>query len=124
MEEPKDNRPLSFKLVQWWGYTFSVMFLLYGGVKVILACLDHKYNDIEQPIAFLVIGLILIAPAIAYKEQKPWGYWGLVVINGLVVILALIGVTNPYNLVPLFLSAVALWMLFRAETKNYVFGRG
>ncbi|MFH1687881.1 MAG: hypothetical protein ABIE70_10235 [bacterium] len=124
MDFSKDQRPLTFKLVLWYGHIFATMFILYGGINIILAFMDHNYDGIEQPIGFLFVGLALIIPAAAYKERKPWGFWGLVVINALVVLLALVGYANLYNLVPLVLSGVALVLLFHSDTKKYLYQRG
>lgn len=123
MEKPQDQRPLTFKLALWYGNIFATMFILYGGIMVVLAFMDHNYDGIEQPIGFLIMGLILIAPVVAYKDLKPWGYWGLVVINGLVVVGAAIGFSEIYNIVPLVLSGVALFALFHSDTKNHLFQR-
>jgi len=121
-EAVQDKGPLSFRAVAWLGYIFAGMFLLHGGVSVILAFLDHKYGEIMEPLMFAVIGLALLMPVMAYVALKPWGYWGLVGINGLVLLLALIDLGQIYNLVPLAMSAVALFLLFRSETKEYLFG--
>ncbi len=116
--QTKDNRPLSIKLVTGYAFVFATLFLLYGGVKVVLSFLDHNYQDFAQPIVILVMGLILLAPAFAFRDSKPWGYWGLVVINGLVVILSVIGFRQYENLVLLVFSGLALYTLL---SKKYLY---
>ncbi len=124
MSNPDDDRPLAFKLVSWYAHLFAAMFILYGGVKMILSFLDHQYQEIGQWLLFLVIGLILIIPAMAYKSLKTWGWYGLVVINALVAVFALTGITNPYNLAWLILSLVVLVLLFVSPARSYLFERG
>ncbi|MEA3296814.1 MAG: hypothetical protein U9R56_02995 [candidate division Zixibacteria bacterium] len=118
---PKDNRPLTFKLAAWYGYIFSGMFLLYGGINIVLSFLDHSYDDLGKPIAVLAIGLVLLIPVIAYTELKVWGYWSLVGVNALVVLLSIIGFSHIENLILLVLSGIALYTLLSANTKNYLF---
>ena len=111
-----------FKIAGWCSNMFAWMFILYGGIKMVLAILDHKYGEIAEPITILVLGLILIAPVIAFRDLRAWGYWGLVGINGIVLILSLIGIGDLLNLFPLALSAVALFALFNPATRLYLFG--
>ena len=117
---PVDNRPITVALVGGYAFVFAAFFLLYGGVKVVLSFLDHSYDDLAQPIIFLVMGLILLSPAIAFRELKQWGYWGLVGINAIVVILAAIGYQQYENLVVLVFSGAALYMLFAPATKKWM----
>ena len=120
----KDSRPLTYRLPGWYALVFSIVFLLYGGVTVILGFLDHQYDDLAEPIAFLAIGLVLITPTIAYRESKRWGYHGLVVINSVVVVLAIFGYRDYLNLVLLVLSAGALVALLSPATKEYLSKHG
>ena len=117
-----DNRPLTFKLAAWYGYVFSGMFLLYGGINIVLGFLDRSYGDLGKSIMLLAIGLVLLIPVIAYNELKTWGYWGLVGVNSLVVLFAIIGFSHVENLVLLVLSGIALYSLLSTGTKNYLFG--
>ena len=56
-----DKTPLTFKLAGWYGVVFAALFLLYGGVKLVLSFLDHNYDDMSQPVIFLFIGLGLLS---------------------------------------------------------------
>ena len=105
-----DGRPITVTLAKNYAFVFAGLFLLYGGVKVVLSFLDHSYGDLAQPIIFMAIGLILLAPAFAFRELKLWGYWGLVIINAVVVILAAIGYQHYENLVVLVFSGAALFI--------------
>ena len=122
MTDTKDTRPITYKLAGWYAYGFSGVFLLYGGVKIILSILDRNYDDLPAPIIFLVVGMILFAFAKGYEQHKKWGWYGQVVINGLVVIGAAVTITNYLNIVLLVLSAAALYFLFADTTKEYLFG--
>lgn len=124
MSKSDNDRPLAFKVVSWYAHLFAAMFILYGGVKMILSFLDHQYQEIGPGLLFLAIGLILITPAIAYKSLKTWGWYGLVAINSLVVLFALVAITNPYNIAWLVLSLGVLALLFVSPARSYLFERG
>ncbi|HOP07012.1 MAG TPA: hypothetical protein PLF13_06945 [candidate division Zixibacteria bacterium] len=118
-----DDRPLPFKLAGWWGYTVASVLLIYGSVKIILSFLDHDYGTMSTSIMFLVLGLVLLAPAVAFKDHRPWGYYGLIAVNILIILLAIIGYQHYENFIMLALSVGALAALFSSQTKNYLFNR-
>ncbi len=123
MSEKKDDCPLTYKIASWYGFIISGIFLLYGGVKIVLNILDRNYDNLSQPILFLVLGMILISFAFAYKELKKWGWYGLIVINSLIIISAVVGFRQYENIIILILSAAALYALFSSSTKEYLFRR-
>lgn len=114
------GRPLLVTLTIWWGYIFAAMYLLYGGVSIILAILDRQYGDMGKPIIFLILGVLLIIVAMAYRDNKSWGWYGLVALNGAIVVLALLGLAHIENIVLLILGIAALAALFSPATKGYV----
>ena len=99
MSENREDRPLTYRVAGWYGFIISGIFLLYGGVKIVLSILDRNYSDLSQPILFLVLGLILISFAIAYNELKRWGWYGLIVINSLIVLSAAVGYDRYENII-------------------------
>ena len=107
----------------WYGFLFATLFMLYGGVKIILGFLDRNYAEMATPVTMLALGLVLLAPAIAFREMKTWGYYGLLVINFMVVILAAVGYQHYENLVALILSLGAVAALLAPATKVYLFER-
>jgi hypothetical protein len=120
MAAEQKQYPMSFKLSKWHGYGFAGTFLLFGGVKIILSFLDRTYADIGQSFLFLVVGVLLISVVFAYRDLKAWGWYGLVAINGLVVLGSLFGLTHYENVVLLLLSLASLTALFMAPTKGLV----
>lgn len=116
----KDDRPITFKVANWWGVAFALVFLLYGGVKIVLGFLDRNYDNIEQNLLFVLIGVILIAFVMAYKGLKIWGWYGLIVINGVVVILSALNIEYAESIVLIVLSAGALAALLAPSTKQYL----
>ena len=121
MTEERDDRPLTYRMAGWYGFIISGIFLLYGGVKIVLSILDRNTDELLQPIQFLILGVVLISFAFAYKEAKKWGWYGLIAMNSLIVISAAIGYEHYENIVLLILSGVALWALFSSSTKEYLF---
>lgn len=118
MSETTNNQPLSFKIPMWYGFIFSGIFLLYGGVSIILSFLDRSYSSFGQLIAFTIIGLVLISFAFAFKELKKWGWFGLIGINGLIILMSLFGLKHYENIIILVASAVSLYFLFTKTTKE------
>ncbi len=122
-EEKKMSGPLKFRIAYWWGFGFSAVFLLYGAVSLVLGFLDRKYAELSQPFLFLMIGAVLMYLAYAYRELKIWGWYGQVAVNGLIVILAVVGFRHTANIVLLVLAAAALVLLLSSETRDYLYQR-
>ena len=121
VEQPVENRPLTFLVTKWYGYIFSSFFLLYGGVNIVLGFLDRDYTDTPKSLVFLIVGIILITTCVAFRDRKVWGWYGLVGVNGLVVIWSLIGYSEGLNLLYLVLSRICLLLLFAPRTKAEIF---
>lgn len=122
MSKEDKKRALSFSISKWYGYIFSMMFVLYGAVKIILGVLDRDYSDIFQPFIFLLIGVILFNICFAFREAKSWGWYGLVGLNSLVILLALFGLSDSLNVIVGVLSVLALVALLAPQTKTEIFG--
>ena len=116
----RDTRPLTFKLAWWWSFGFAAVFALYGTVSLILGFLDRKYGEMLQPVVFLIIGIVLLFVAYAFKGRKNWGWYGEVVVNGAIVLLALFGLGQFGNIVLLVLAGAAIGLLFAAPTRSYL----
>lgn len=120
MKKDDKKAPITFRMAGWYGMAFSICFLIYGGGKIILNVLDKNYTDFINPIVFTIVGLILISLAIAYRELKKWGWYGLLAMNGLVVTIALVSYTHALDMVLLLLSAAALVLLLWPTTRAYL----
>lgn len=106
---------------KWYGYVFGAFFVLYGGVKIILGALDRQYDGVGQFILFLLIGVAVFTVAFGYRDGRVWGWYGLVTVNALIVVLTLFGLSDLYNVIFLILSAATLGLLFMPTTKSEVF---
>jgi len=122
-EEKRLSGPLKFRIAYWWGFGFASVFLLYGAVSLVLGFLDRKYAELAQPFLFLMIGAILMYLAYAYRELKVWGWYSQIAVNGLIVVLSVVGFRHTSNLVLLAIAAIALFLLFSSETRNYLYQR-
>ena len=120
MTDEKPKRPLVFNLAYWYGLVFACIFILYGGVKIILSILDRNYVELSIPIVSLAVGVILITVAFAFKELKKWGWYGLIGVNSAVVVMALFGYSHYENLILMILSIIALYTLFSSTTKEHL----
>jgi hypothetical protein len=116
------GRPFTYAIASIYGFVFALFFLIYGGVKVILSFMDHNYDSLRDPILFTIIGAVLIAFAMAFRDLKNWGWYGLVVVNSVVVLLSLFSITRPENMALLLLSGASLYGLFAPATKACLAG--
>ncbi len=123
MSQQQAQIPFWFKISNWWAFGFALVFIIYGGVKMVLGFLDRNYNDVPQLFLFLILGIVLMMIAYAYRERKLWGWYGQIVINGLIIILALIGFRHYENIVLLVLAAISLFALFSQDTRNFLIKR-
>lgn len=120
MTDKSTEKPVTFRIAAWYSFIFSALFLLYGLVSIVLGILDRNYDHLSEPILFTLLGLVLIAFAFAYVELKSWGWYGLIVINGLIIIGAAVGFKHYENVILMVLSAVALYALLADSTKRYL----
>ena len=120
-DKKTDDRPISYRIALWHGYIISGIFLLYGGVQIVLSILDRNFVTMGQMILFAALGLILLMVVLMYAERKKIGWYGLILINIIIIILALIGYSQYENLILLVLSAISLYMLYSEKTKNYLY---
>jgi hypothetical protein len=123
MTDKNKQAPLSFKLAGWYGMIFASCFLLYGGIKIILSILDRNYSDLGNPIIFSIFGLILISFAIAFRDLRKWGWYGMIVINSLVVVGALVMYQYYADIILVILSGITLYFLFSPSTRTYLAGK-
>jgi hypothetical protein len=120
MTQKNGTGPVMFEVARWHGYVLAAIFLIYGGVKIILGILDRSYGDFGTCVAFIVIGLVVVSFALAYHQQRRWGWYGLIVINALVVIGAIAGYSHVENVVLMLVSAIVLYFLLSSETRSYL----
>lgn len=120
MADRNDDRPWGMKLASWYSFVFAAVFLIYGGVEIILSFLDRNYAALMAPIIFTIIGLVLVSFAYAFKELRMWGWYGLIAINGLVVVFGSIGFSQHENVILAILSAATLVALFLQPTREYL----
>lgn len=118
MGENKPNRPVTYKIAYYYDLIFAGIFIVYGAVKIILGILDRMYADIALPVLSLLIGVIFMSLTLAFKDLKKWGWYGLIVINALVIILALFDIGRYENVILMLLSAIALFALFSSSVRS------
>lgn len=109
--------PLTFLLAKWYGIVLSMIFLLYGGVSIILGVLDRDYSHTGQLLVFLGIGIVLLTLVIGFRDGKIWGWYGQIGVHGLIIIFALFHPLNPYNWLLIVFSAGTIGLLFAPPTR-------
>lgn len=124
MAQAKERqRPLTFQIAKWYSMIFSAVFVLYGVVKIVLGFLDRNYNSFGMALGFCILGLALIALCLAYNELKKWGWYGLIAMNGLVVIVCLAQLSQYSSIVLLLFSGATLGFLLARPTRDLIEGR-
>ncbi|MBD3401655.1 hypothetical protein GF420_02075 [candidate division GN15 bacterium] len=122
MSEEKQRGPLTFEISKWYGYVLAAMYILYGGVQIILGFLDHSYDKWQSWLIFLLIGVIIVTIATGYGDQRKWGWAGMVGMTGLIILMAAINLSEAMNWVLLILSMAAMVLLFAPPTRAYIDG--
>ena len=116
------GRPVTYAISSIYGFLFALFYVLYGGIKVILSFLDHTYDAMTDPIIFTFLGLLLMSFAIAYRDLKNWGWYGLIGVNSIVILLGLISISKAGNIAVVLLSAGALYGLLAPSTRECLSG--
>ena len=114
--------PLSFEIAKWLGYAFAAMYILYGGVQIILGVLDRNYVGFAQWLVYLLLGIVLLVIAFAFRDQKKWGWTGMVVMAMLTVLGSAVQLRNfsLEGLLLLVLGLVILGSLMAPTTRSYL----
>jgi len=120
MSEKKLQNPVLFNIAKWYGYLFSMAFILYGGVEIILGFMDHNYDNFASYFIFLLLGFILLTIVLAFRDMKVWGWYCMIGMNALIIIAALFQIKNCENIILLILSGIAIYALLEPGTKNYI----
>ena len=113
--------PLFFNFAKWYGYVLATMFLLYGGVKIVLGVMDRNYDGFSGFVIFILYGLILISIVLAFRDRKTWGWYSMLVLNVLIILLSLLTLSHLSSYVLIVLSILAIAALLTRETKAVIF---
>jgi hypothetical protein len=130
--------PLSFRLSKWWGYALSVMFLLYGGIRILFSILDREAQvhagqstSILEPLLILGIGILLFMVVYEFSQGKKWSWTSLLLVNGAIAIAALAQlfgmggtdsqtpIAQQYNQILLVLTISAMIALLLPSTQRF-----
>lgn len=126
MTKQDQQAPVTFVIAKWWGYIFSTFYLLYGGVSIILSMMDsnikNDYYAMMQSILFLLLGLILITVAIAFRDGKQWGWYGLIGMNLLTIGAIITRLSDPAFLILGLICLAATVLLFLPATRKRLAG--
>jgi uncharacterized membrane protein HdeD (DUF308 family) len=107
-----------FLAVKWYAYTLAGMYVLYGGVMIALSFLDRNYADMYTPLYFGAMGIAQYWFAFAFRDQKKYGWYGLVTINALVILLSIFTLKERFSMIAPLFSVLALRALFAPSLKE------
>ena len=83
-----------------------------------LAVLDRNYTGMMPLFYFAALGVAQYFFAFAYRDCRKFGWYGLVMINALVVVLSLLTLRQQFSLVWMICSALAVVALFTPSIKE------
>jgi len=120
MDSTIQSTSWTFSATKWYGYIFAAMFILYGGVSIILKVLDHALTpeNFIQPFLLGLLGIVLMSVVYAFAEGKKWGWYGLVAMNALILIGSLFKIAEIESILIGILSLGALAALLAPETRR------
>lgn len=113
-----ERLPVAFHLAKWWGFILAALYLIYGGVKIILSFLDRNYSDMWTLLLSVALGLILLVFAYGFRDRKEFGWYGQLVVNATVVLLSLFSLKQYGAVIILSLAGVALLLLCMPSTRS------
>ena len=126
MTTNEHNSPMTFIISKWWGYIFSLFYLLYGGVSIVLSMMDSNVKadptEMMQSFMFLAIGIIMITVAFGFRDQKIWGWYGLIGVNLLSIISLCTRLDDLASLILALICLAAVVLLFLPSTKKQIVG--
>lgn len=122
MTKQSKECPPTFTIAKWYGYIFSGFYLVYGSVTIVLDIMDHTYDNLNRSLIALLIGVLAVTIVFAYRDLKVWGWYGMLVVHGLVVLITLFSIAQLTSVVLLTLSGATLVLLLAPSTKACVFG--
>ena len=124
-----DNRPkppLTYKIALYYNYIIALIFVVYGGVKLVLSFLDNNSGEIPTLILFTIYGIIFVTLAQAFKDQKKWGATGLLVVNAFFIVdiiytsFKLDTQMVVLNIILAVFSAAIIYCLIAQPTKQFL----
>lgn len=113
-----ERLPVAFHLAKWWGYILAAVYMIYGGVRIILSFLDRNYSDMWTLLLSVALGLVLLIFAYGFRDRKIFGWYGQVVVNGIVILLSLFSLKQYGAVIILALAACALLLLSMPSTRS------
>lgn len=118
-----EARPITFLIALWWGYLLAAMYILYGGVSIVLAFLDRNFRDIWSQVLFVAVGILVLVFAYDFRDRKMFGWYGLLVVNCAVLLLSIFTLKFYGAPIILLLALVGLAALFVPSTREYLGSR-
>ena len=113
--------PLEVRILGWFGIILACTYLLWGIVSIVLSILDRTYKDIEQNIAILIYGLIIITFSVAFKGELKWGWFGYFVVLLFMVIWSVFTYSDVYGIIWGVLSLAALVGILSPPVRRHYF---
>ncbi len=116
--ENKTSTPVQVEVVKWYSYIFALFYILYGGVSIVLGFLDRKYDQLQMPFIFLLLGIVLVIIAAGFSKKEQWGYKGVLGINIMIAAGCLFSLGQIESYVLLILSLATIGALMIPNSKS------
>ena len=120
-EASRKKAPLEVNILGWFGIILACTYLLWGIVSIVLSILDRTYKNIEQNIAILLYGLIIMTFSVAFRGELKWGWFGYFAVLLFMVVWSVFTYSDVYGIVWGVLSLVALVGILSPPVRKHYF---
>ena len=114
-----EKAPVPIRTIGWFGIILACTYLVFGIVNIVLSILDRSYANFGDNLVIIIYGIPILAASIAFKNGKRQGWYGLMIIFALFVIMAIAHLNNVYNIAIGIISAALLIAMLTPRIKGY-----
>ena len=108
------------------GILGSIAIMGVGGVAAASGAGGVGAGAIALGVIYLIISILLLIFAIAFLSLRPWAWWGMLVMLGISIIWAIIGMAvngfNTSSLIGIIIDVIIVAYLYSKSVKEAFFG--
>jgi hypothetical protein len=121
MENKKTRPPLPILIIGWFGVILSATYLLYGIIGTVLTILDRTYKDIDRNIVMIMYGIPILVVSMGFKDLQKWGWYGLLIVMGLVILWSAFHLSDVYESIWGALALLAVLGILTPSVRKHYF---
>ncbi len=117
----KKDIPVQINIIGWFGIALSLTYIIWSVVSIILSILDRTYASFGENLIILIYGTPILILSSGFRNKQRWGWYGLAVVLGFVVIWSLFTFKDIYGLIWGILALGALIGIFLPSVREHYF---